>query len=137
MVRANKSFGNILLQIALGLMFFVNGIWILQGALNDEIVRAINSILRGDAAKIVKYVFAVIELIVGIFLILRIFVNINTRLDSALMVVIMVCWIIAIVMLDFIGPNGILKCLNRSFLGFLSRFASHLLVLGAIINVKG
>ena len=137
MVRASRSFGNILLQIALGLLFIVSGIWILMGTGNDEIVIAINSILRGDAARITRYVFAVIELIVGVFLILRIFININTRLDSVLMVVIMICWIIAIILIDFLGSNGLLHCLNSRFLGFLYRLASHLLILGAIINVKG
>ena len=136
MVRSSRTFGNVLLQIALGLMFIVSGIWILMGYASDEIVVAINSVFKGDVAKILRYTFAVIELIVGVFLLLRIFLTLNTKLDSVLMVIIMICWIIAIVMIDFLGSRGILHCFNSNFLGFLYRFGSHLLILGAIINVR-
>lgn len=136
MVKTSRTFGTLLLQIALALMFIVSGIWILMGNGDDEIVIAINSIFNGDLALILRYTFAVIELIVGVFLILRIFLTLNTRLDSVLMVIIMICWIVAIVLIDFLGHNGILNCLNRHFLGFLYRFSSHLLVLGAIIKVR-
>lgn len=132
----NRTFSTILLQIALGLMFIVGGIWIFMGNQSDEVVLAINSIFNGTVETILVYTFAVIEIIAGFFLILRIFLKINTKVDSVLITIIMICWIVAIVLLDILGPSGILKCFNSRFLGFLSRFSSHLLILGAILKVK-
>lgn len=136
MEKRNRTFSTVLLQIALALLFIVSGIWIFMGYAGDEISIAINSIFKGNAQKVILYVFAVIELIVGAFLILRIFLNLNTKLDTALMTIIMICWIVAIILLDFVGKAGLFKCLNSAFLGFLYRFAGHLLVLGAIIKVR-
>ena len=136
MEKSRRTAGTVILQIALGLLFIVSGVWILMGNRSDEIVVAINSIFNGDLAIALRYTFAVIELIVGVFLLLRIFVNLNTKLDSVLMVIIMICWLVAIIMIDFIGRTGLFHSLNNSFLSFLYRFSSHLLVLGAIIKVK-
>ena len=52
------------------------------------------------------------------------------------MVIIMICWIVAIVLIDFLGPNGLLKNFDKNFLAHLAPLASHLLILGAIIKVK-
>ena len=136
MEKRRRTAGTVILQIALGLMFVVSGIWILMGYDNHEVINAINYIFSGDVEIVLKYVFAVIELIAGLFLILRIFINLNTKLDSVLMVIIMICWIVAIIMIDFISRSGLFHSFNSSFLSFLSRFANHLLVLGAIIKVK-
>ena len=136
MVKNGKSFGSLILQIALGLLFLVSGIWTIQSGNGSEIVSAIRSVFDGDLEKILVIVFAVIEIITGIFLILRLFLVLGTNLDKLLMIIIMICWIICIVMTDFIGSNGILNYLNSNFLNFLYRFASHLLILGAIIKVS-
>ena len=52
------------------------------------------------------------------------------------MIIIMICWIAAIIMIDFVGNDGLLKNLDSGFLGWLNRFAKHLLILGAVIKVK-
>lgn len=136
MERNNRSLGTLILQIALGLLFIVSGIWTLQSGNGDEITKAIRSIFNGDIAKIICIVFGIIEIIAGVFLILRLFVFLNTNLDSLLMIIIMICWIIAIVMIDFLGKDGLMNNLNDGFLGYINRFARHLLILGAVIKVK-
>lgn len=136
MERNDKTIGTIILQIALGLLFIVSGIWILQGARGDEIATAIYSIFDNDVAKVLCIVFGIIEIVAGTFLLLRLFVFLNTNLDSLLMMIIMICWIVAIVVIDFIGGDSIFNNFDRGFLPFLNRFAKHLLVLGAIIKVK-
>lgn len=136
MEKNSKSAGNVILQIALGLLFIVSGIWTLQGGKGDEIVSAFYSIFSKDVAYICCIVFGVIELIAGFFLLLRLFVSMNTNLDTVLIYIIMICWIAAIVIIDFIGKYGIINSLNKNFLSFINRFARHLLVLGAIIKVK-
>lgn len=135
-----RSFGTILLQIALGLMFIVGGIWNLQNGRNgDEIASAIRSIFDGNIENILIIVMAIIELILGVFLLLRLFVNLGTSLDSILMLIVMIIWIVFMVLVDVLGNNGILEVLRKgkNFLNFLYTFASHLIILGAIIKVRG
>lgn len=135
-MEKNRSAGTLILQIALGLLFIVSGIWTLQGGKGDEIVSAFYSIFSRDVAHVCCIVFGVIELIAGFFLLLRLFVSMNTNLDTVLIYIIMICWIAAIIIIDFVGKNGLLNSFNSGFLSFLNRFAHHLLVLGAIIKVK-
>lgn len=136
MERNDKTIGTILLQIALGLLFIVSGIWALQGSRSDEIASALYSIFDNDIANVSCIVFGIIEIIAGTFLLLRLFVFLNTNLDSLLMIIIMICWIAAIIVIDFIGNNSVFNSFNKNFLAFLNRFARHLLVLGAIVKVK-
>jgi len=136
MENRRRSLGTIILQIALGLMFIVSGIWTLQNGRGDEVASAIRSIFNSDIARTMCLVFGIIEIIAGIFLLLRLFVRLNTNLDTLLMIIILLCWIIAIVMIDFVGNDGLFNNLNENFLRFINRFAKHLLVLGAIIMVK-
>lgn len=135
-MEKEKTTGTVVLQIALGLLFVVSGIWTLQGARGDEIASALYSIFSKDIANISCIVFGVIEIIAGTFLLLRLFFYLNTDLDSVLMIIIMICWIAAIVVIDFIGKESLFNNFNKGFLPFLNRFARHLLVLGAIIKVK-
>jgi len=136
METKNRSAGTIILQIALGLLFIVSGIWTLQGGKGDEIVSAFYSIFSKDVAHICCVVFGIIELVAGFFLLLRLFVAMNTNLDTVLIYIIMICWIAAIIVIDFIGKNGIVNNMNSGFLSFINRFARHLLILGSIIKVK-
>lgn len=136
METKNRTVGTLILQIALGLLFVVSGIWTLQGSKGDEIASAIYSIFNGDFARVLCIVFGIIEIIAGVFLLLRLFVFLNTSLDKLFLLIIMICWIVAIIMIDFVGNKSLFNNLNSGFLSFLNRFARHLLVLGAIIKVK-
>ena len=75
-------------------------------------------------------------MVAGVFLILRLFLNINTKLDTLLLLIIMIVWIVAIILMDFLGSDGLLKNLDDGFLGWVNRFARHLLVFGAVLKVK-
>jgi len=75
-------------------------------------------------------------MIAGVFLILRLFVVLATQLDSLLLVIIMIVWIAAIVLMDFIGDDGLFNNFDSGFLPWLNRFARHLLVLGAVLKVR-
>lgn len=126
------SIGRMLIQLALGAMLFVSGIWALQGG-GDEGVRAIKSIIANASLEnILCIVFGVIELIAGIFLILRLFIgNKFGSFGNILMIIIMIVWIIAIILIDFLGGSSIFKTTN--ILSWLNQFAGHLIVLGSII----
>lgn len=136
MENTKKTIGTVVLQIALGLLFIVSGIWTLQGGKGDEIVSAFHSIFSNDIAQICCLIFGIIEVVAGFFLLLRLFVSMNTNLDSVLIYIIMLCWIAAIIIINFIGKNGVMNNLNDGFLSFLNRFSRHLLILGAILKVK-
>lgn len=135
MIKNHKTIGTLFFQIALGILFIVSGIWTLQGGSGDEIAVAVKSVFSSDVSKIVYIVFGVIEIIAGIFLLIRLFIPLNTNLDSVLMIIIMICWIIAIIMIDFMGNNSIFNNLNSGFLSFMNKFAYHLLVLGSLIKI--
>ena len=103
MATTKRSFGTILLQIALGLMFIVGGIWTLQGGKSgDGIAEAIRSIFDGSIENALCIVMAVIEIILGVFLLLRLFVNLGTSLDSVLMLIVMIIWVVFMVLVDVI-----------------------------------
>ena len=73
MSSAQKNFGVILLQIALALFLVVSGIAVLQGGNGGDVGVAVNSIIKGDIARIVVYAIGVCELLAGVFLIIRFF----------------------------------------------------------------
>lgn len=130
---SNFSLGRLLLQIAVGAMLTVAGIWALRGG-GDAGVSAIRSIFDGDIEKILIIVFGVIELIAGVFLILSLFIGDKFgNLGKVLMLIIMIVWIAAIVLVDFLGSSSVF---HRPFLSWLYDFAYHLIVLGALIVLQ-
>ena len=135
---SNFSLGRLLLQIAIGAMLTVAGIWALQGG-GDEGVAAIRYLIGArDLENILCIVFGIIELIAGIFLILELFIGDKFgSLGKILMIIIMIVWIIAIVLIDFLGGGSLLNHGSHwNFLSWLYNFAYHLIVLGAIIVLQ-
>lgn len=135
---SNFSLGRLLLQIAVGAMLTVAGIWALQGG-GDAGVAAIRSLIENrNVESILCIVFGIIELIAGIFLILSLFIGDKFGdLGKILMIIIMIVWIIAIVLIDFLGSGSLLKHSSHwNFLRWLYDFAYHLVVLGAIVVLQ-
>ncbi|MBQ9630857.1 MAG: hypothetical protein IJR49_04655 [Treponema sp.] len=129
MAKGKSSIGALLVQIALGVFFVVTGIWTLQNGSGNEIATAINKLFSGDMQKIIRMVFGIIEVLAGAFLLLRMFVSFSSSIDSLLMVIVMIAWLVSIVLLDILG--------GFTFsLAWLHQVAYHLLVLGGIIMVK-
>lgn len=132
MSKSSFSIGRILLQIALGLMLAVAGIWALQGG-GDAGASALASIFKGDALKIMKIVYGVVEIIAGFFLLIDLFFGDRFgALETVLMIILMIVWIAVIVLCDFLGGSF----LRPSFLIWAYHFAEHLIVLGAIVYLK-
>ena len=134
--ESGMSLGRLLLQIAVGVMLAVAGIWALQGG-GDAAVGAIKEIFNGDLSRILCIVFGIIELIAGVLLIVELFAGDKFgKFDNVLMFIIMIVWIVAIVLVDFLGNGGILNGGTRNFLSWLYNFASHLIVLGAMMYLN-
>lgn len=131
----NFSIGRLLLQIAVGAMLTVAGIWALQGG-GDEGIAAIKYLIGArDFERILCIAFGIIELIAGVFLILALFIGDKIgALGKVLTLIIIIVWIIAIVLIDFLGNHGLFK--QNNFLNWLYNFAYHLIVLGALLVLQ-
>ena len=131
----NFSLGRLLLQIAVGAMLTVAGIWALQGG-GDAGISAIKYLIGArDFERILCITFGIIELIAGVFLILELFIGDKIgSVGKILMLIIIIVWIIAIVLIDFLGNNGLFK--QNNFLKWLYDFAYHLIVLGALLVLQ-
>ena len=132
---SNFSLGRLLLQIAVGAMLTVAVIWALQGG-GDEGIAAIKYLIGArDFERILCIVFGIIELIAGVFLILELFIGDKIgSLGKILTLIIIIVWIIAIVLIDFLGNHGLFK--QNNFLNWLYNFAYHLIVLGALLVLQ-
>lgn len=118
------------LNLAVGAMLAVGGIWALQGG-GDFAAKALRSLAGGDMGRVLVLAFGAVELLSGIFIVLQCFaVEKFGRLGYALKVVICVIWAVAIVVADVLNGNF------GNFLGWLYTFASHLIVLAALLVTK-
>lgn len=143
------SLGKLILQLAIGAMLVVAGIWVLANTKNggDEAVKAIRKIFDdNDVGKIVGLVFGVIELVAGAFLVLEPFVSVLHNYTSVAILAVIVLWVIAIVLIDFCGTGagGLFKPSisigdieeTEDFLKWLYQFASHASVVGALVSLR-
>src|SRR5574344_189411 len=130
------SVGYFFLTIALGLFFLISGIWTLHGSSANEIASAIKSVMHNDPARICCIVFGIIEILAGIFLLLRLVVTFTAPIDTVLIIIVMVAWIASIILIDFLQKGALPSADIDSILHWLKTLAYHLLVLGAIFIVK-
>lgn len=120
----------IILNLSVGVMLAVGGIWALQGG-GDFACDALKHLASGDMARILEIAFGIVELLSGIFIILQCFaVNKFGKLGYILKVIICVVWAIGIIMADILNGDF------HIFLAWLYTFASHLIVLGALLITK-
>ncbi|MBQ3671114.1 MAG: hypothetical protein II921_06510 [Treponema sp.] len=120
------------LNLAVGAMLAVGGIWALQGG-GDFAAQALKGLLNGDASKLVVTIFGVIELLSGIFIILQLFIGDRTgSLGSVLKLIIVIVWAIAVIIADFL--NG--HFLAPNFLSWVYTLAMHLIVLAALLVTR-
>ena len=126
----------LVLNLAVGAMLAVGGIWALQGG-GDFGCKAIKSVFNGDIAKILAIVFGVIELLSGIFIILQMFIGDRMgSFGSILKLIIVIVWAVAIVLADFLGKGGLFNGGASNFLAWLYEFALHLIVLCALLVTR-
>lgn len=129
--KKQLSIGRLCLQVALGLLLIVGGIYAFKDHAGFGAV-ALTEVFKGDVLKILIYVLGAIEIIVGVFLIVEIFAgDILGSFGKILKIIIAVLWLIAIVLVDILGSGGLLK--SKDFWVALTAFADHLIVLGAML----
>ena len=130
---SNNSIGRIILQVALGVMLAVAGIWALADKKADPAVQALRSIFDGDAEKILVVVFAVIELLAGILLVVELFAGDRFgKFDNILGWIVIAVWAVAIVLMDFLDGN----LLKPDVLPWLYQLSGHCIILGSLIYLN-
>lgn len=121
-----------ILNLAVGAMLAVGGIWALQGG-GDFAAEALKGLLSGDARRIGVIMFGVIELLSGIFIILQLFIGDRTgSLGPLLKLIVVVVWAIAVIIADFL--NG--HFLSPNVLSWVYALAMHLIVLAALLVTR-
>ena len=103
------SIGKLILQLAIGVMLLVAGIWVFANTDKggDEAVKAIRKIFDNkDLGKTVGIVFGAIEFVCGAFLVLEPFVAALSKYTSIASLAVVVIWVIAIVLIDFCGTGS-------------------------------
>ena len=132
-----KSIGAMIIQIAVALYLFVNGIWGLSNK-TSELRKVFSTIFgSGDFTTVVTVIFSVCALIAGVFLILEL-LNVSFEFTDIVILIFMIVWVIFIIFADIINP---IRASNSFFgkgnwLSWLSGLSSHLMVLGALFSVS-
>ncbi|MBQ0050740.1 MAG: hypothetical protein KBT11_01595 [Treponema sp.] len=130
MAKKSSSLFWTILNLAVGVMLAVGGIWALQGG-GDFAAKALKGLSSGDMSKILGIVFGVIELLSGIFIILQLFIGDRMgQLGTILKLIIVIVWAVAIVIADILNGNF------GNFLSWLYTFAGHLIVLAALLVTR-
>lgn len=129
----------VVLNLAVGAMLAVGGIWALQGGgdFGCNAIRTVFSGLSGNLLRIIVIAFGVIELLSGIFIILQLFIGDRMgAFGSILKLIVVIVWAAAIVLADFLGRGGLLNGGMNNFLSWLYGFATHLIVLCALLVTR-
>ena len=126
-----RRFGFFLLNIAVSLYLFVNGILGFTDANKSEFLTIVRVIFPGgrDFNNVLVIVLSVIAIIAGVLLLVAVFKN-DVAVINVILYIFIVLWVIFIVIVDIISPvsYGV-----RDVLDFLRQLSTHCMVLGAII----
>ncbi len=142
------SIGKLILQLALGIMLAVAGIWVFANSDKggDAAVNAIRKLFDSkDLGNIIAVVFGILELVAGAYLILEPFIGDKFGGIAAIASLgVVILWAVAIVLIDFCGTGGLFKATIsigdvedfEDFLKWFYQLAGHAAVLGGLIYIK-
>jgi hypothetical protein len=124
--------GFLLLNIAVALYLFVNGI--LGFSDGGEFKRIAGSIFTGDFAKMVTIILSVCAIAGALFLMLQLFkVIVPIPITDLILFIFVIVWAVFVVIVNIINPvSGGFK--NFEFLPYAAQLSAHLMVLGALIT---
>lgn len=131
---SKKSFGLVLVQIALAVLFAVMGLQLLglRGAFftdAGDVSKAVYHLFgRGDIGNIVKIAVGVVFLIAGVMMIVSFFTATTSSFNKILKLIILVIWIVVAVIKDII-PGITVNCV------WLSNVSYDLLIIGALLAI--
>jgi len=123
--------GLFLLNIAVSLYLFANGILGLTKTRNCEFFKMVGTIFGGGKfTEVLTVILSVCAIVAGVFLLLTLFRN-NVALTELILLVFIILWVIYIILVDIINP---LKGSSVGFLAYLTILSAHLMVLGALLS---
>lgn len=130
------SLFSIVLSGAVGALLVVGGIWALQGG-GDFATRAIRHLFSGDIRNVLVIAFGIVELLSGIFTIVRLFAGDKMNAFGSVLRIIIICvWIAGIVVADFVGIGGALSGGVSDILSWIYDFATHLILVCALLVAR-
>ncbi|MCQ2982444.1 MAG: hypothetical protein MJ178_06800 [Treponemataceae bacterium] len=159
MASTKKSIGLVVTQVAMAILLVIMGIMTLQlnssgssstlsnlvnsaraSVSGNEIASAVYSLLgvKSPLAAPIIIVLGICELLGGVFLCVNLIIN-TGKLENLFLVIILVMWCVVIVLVDILGKSTGFASVNwqkaSDILAYLKDLASHLLVLGALLQV--
>ena len=124
-----KGIGNLLLNIAVALYLFANGV--LGFDKKGEFFSMANAIFERDLANVVAIVLSVFAIAAGVFLLLQLF-KIEIGITDLILFIFVIVWVVFIVIIDIYNP--IFGKGKTDFLPYLVQLSAHLMVLGALVS---
>jgi hypothetical protein len=127
------SLGMILMYIAVAVYLFATGIIDLVGNRfsGGEIRAGVNSLFSGDFANIIVIVLAVLAIIAGVMMLLKVF-GVPIPSIDLILVILAIAWLVFIILFDFIH-----SLFKPDFLPWLKTFGAHLMGLGGLLLARG
>jgi hypothetical protein len=135
----NKSgLGNLVLNIAVALYLFANGILGISIKSSkivdrkDEFGKMLQTILgKGDFTDILIVVLSVCAIAAGVFLLLALF-RVEIKITDLILFIFVIVWAVFIVIADIIAPMQSKEKLT--FLDYIVKLSAHLMVLGGLVS---
>lgn len=123
----------VLLNFAVAIYLFATGIIDLTGSRlsGGEIRQGVNAIFSGDFANIIVIILAILAIVAGLFVLLKVFGVAIPNIDLIL-VILAIAWLVIIILFDFIH-----SLFKPDFLPWLRTFGAHLMGLGGILLATG
>jgi hypothetical protein len=128
--------GYFLLNIAVSLYLFANGILGFTNASKSEFYTMVRTIFPkgGDFNSVLIIVLSVCAIVAGVFLLTTLFRN-NLAVTDLILLIFIVLWVVFIVIVDIIKPLSGSTIFNKvEPLDYLTQLSAHLMVLGALIS---
>jgi len=129
----NRSIGGVLMNAAVAAYLLATGILGLSGKSwfrENEIRKAVTSILKGDFAEIIIVVLSVVAIAAAAFILLKLF-NIELPITELVLIILAIAWVVFIVLMDIVQPLNSRR--DTNFVDWLRVFGTHLMVLGGIL----
>jgi hypothetical protein len=123
--------GYFLLNIAVSLYLFANGVLGITKASNSEFYTMVSTIFPngGNFNSVLTIILSVCAIVAGVFLLTTLFRN-NLAVTDLILLVFIVLWVIFIILVDIVSPLKKAPAL----LTYLKALSAHFMVLGALIS---
>jgi hypothetical protein len=126
-VRTSKGgLGVFVMNIAVAVYLFATGIIGFRSG--GEIRNAVASLFKGDFADILVVVLAVLAVVAGVFILLKLF-GLVFPMSNLILIILAIAWLVFIIMIDIVHALNY----RPDFVEWLKTIGAHLMVLGGML----